>query len=561
MRCRSLLSSLAWFKVRGLGEEPTREREGPSQLRLLVSAGVCAALLTPLAACGGNAPQIVDYAPQRNAVDVSTAAPIKITFDHAVDRGSIETRLRLAPPTTGSVRWLSDRQLVYEHPTLRTNTTYEVILEAGYRDMAGDTYSLRHHWSFRTEGAPAMVGSTPSDGDTGVDPSAYLTIDFSRSMAAATLRSALTFVPAVPFDVRLDPTDSRRAIIAPAQLLNPNTAYELAIDTAALDVDGNQLDRDQTISFTTGAPRPLKHWITFATHRSDGSSGALWMVNEAGFPRQLFALSPVIGFNWSPAGDAVLIESDGERWSELVPGNGAVALPFKATWASALAPGMGYVYIDESGTLHRMAAGGADEVIAADVAQASVAPTGLRVAFIEGAPDPNEIWGYDVGLRARYELALDSGPVTAIAWAPAGNRIAYLRADVNSTSLRVRNLAGAGTTVTVASGDLGSPVWLADSTHVVLEAAVQGPTGVGHKAFIVNVVAPPVALSSALGLPLDPAIDVLSPVPSPDGHQIAFLSGDQIWLMNADGSRPTPLTRFDPQTFPYSCSDPAWTKA
>jgi hypothetical protein len=54
---------------------------------------------------------------------------------------------------------------------------------------------------------------------------------------------------------------------------------------------------------------------------------------------------------------------------------------------------------------------------------------------------------------------------------------------------------------------------------------------------------------------------VASPVPSPDGHQIAFLSGDQVWLMNADGTRPTPLTKQDAASFPYSCRALAWTRS
>jgi hypothetical protein len=53
---------------------------------------------------------------------------------------------------------------------------------------------------------------------------------------------------------------------------------------------------------------------------------------------------------------------------------------------------------------------------------------------------------------------------------------------------------------------------------------------------------------------------VASPMASPDGHQIAFLSGDQVWLMNADGTRPTALTKEDPEVFPYSCRALAWTR-
>ena len=102
-------------------------------------------LVLPLAGCGGDPPQIIDYSPQRNTVDVSTAAPVQITFDHDVDRASVESRLHLAPSTNGSVRWVSGHQLVYDHPTLRTNATYEVMLEPGYRDPAGNTYTLRHH--------------------------------------------------------------------------------------------------------------------------------------------------------------------------------------------------------------------------------------------------------------------------------------------------------------------------------------------------------------------------------------------------------------------------------
>jgi Bacterial Ig-like domain len=539
---------------------PAGGKKGPRKLRLLAAAAGGALLLT-LGACGGNPPQIVDYSPQRGALDVSTAAPIKIAFDHAVDQASVESRLHLVPATDGTVRWDSARQLVYEHTTLRPSRTYEVVLEAGYRDLIGNTYSLRHHWSFVTEGPPNLAGSTPADTDTGVDPAAYLTLVFTREMNPVTLRSALTFIPDVPFDVRLDPTDGHRAIVAPARLLASDTAYQLAISTAAIDIDGNQLGRDQSIRFATGPPRLLRHWIAFATHGANETSGGLWIVNETGFPRQLFGESAVNAFSWSPAGDRLLIQGDGETWSEFVPGSSTVQLNFRGTWAAALAAGMGYVYIDDAGVLHRASADGADNVISTDVAQATVAPNGLRVAFVQGALAPTKVWGYDVGLRARYLLALDTGPVSDVSWAPSGNRIAYLRDDGAAISLQVKNLAGAATTTTVASGDLGLPAWLPDSTHLLVAAATRSASGSTHKVFVVNVVAPPVALNPASGLPSDSNVDVAAPVPSPDGHQIAFLSGSQVWLMNADGTRPIALTRFDPGSFPYSCRAPAWTKA
>ena len=103
-----------------------------------------------------------------------------------------------------------------------------------------------------------------------------------------------------------------------------------------------------------------------------------------------------------------------------MPGSGTVQLNFKGIWAAALASGMGYVFIDDGGVLHRVSVDGADEVISADVAQATVAPNGLRVVFVQGALAPNIVWGYDVGLRARYQLALDTAPVSDVSWAPSG---------------------------------------------------------------------------------------------------------------------------------------------
>jgi Tol biopolymer transport system component len=515
----------------------------------------------PVAACGGNPPQIVDYGPARGAIDVSTAAPIRITFDHAVDQPSVESRIHLLPTTAGNVRWLTNRQLVYQHETLHPLTTYEVVIEPGYKDLAGNTYTLRHHWLFTTEGPPILAGSTPAIAEGGVDPAAYLTLAFSRTMNLASLKSAIVITPAAPFNVRLDPADNRRAIIAPSQLLTPNSTYDIGVYTAARDVDGNQLNRDYTINFKTGAIRTLHGWITFSTQSTFGSAGGLWIVNESGFPRQLVDTSGVSSFAWSPSGDSLLAQLDGKTWQRFAPGAGSTALSFKGFWAASLASGMGTVYIDNFGALRLQTADGRDELIADEVVEAAVTPNGLRLAYVHGATDPNQIWGYDVGLKASYLLASDSARVSNVTWAPSGNRIAYLRSEFGNVALRIRNLTGAAATSTAATGlDLGAPAWFPNSSHVVFAASVDAPSGVTHKAFVINALAPPATLSAASGLPAGAGIDVSSPTPSPDGHQIAFLNDKQVWLMNADGTRPTALTKRDAESFPYLCRALVWTR-
>ena len=525
---------------------------------------VAAVALAGLSACGGAPAQIVDYAPLRSSQNVPTTEPVRITFDHAVDQQSVQSRLQLSPAVSGSVQWLSPRALEYDHAILQPATTYEVILEAGYSDTAGNTYVLRHNWSFTTEPAPAFSGSSPSDGAAGVDPADYLTVDFTRTMDVDTLRSAIAFEPQVSFSVRVDPSDPLRAIVAPNSLLEPNTAYTLLINRAALDVDGNELDRVQTIRFTTGNNSALHHWIAFATLSAGGSGGGLWIVNESGFPRELTETGIVQSFNWSPDGNRILFQSSAGQWADYAPGDQPQTLDFAASWAAALAAGDGYAYLDSAGELKLEGADGGSQVIAADVNDVAVSPDGTRIAYAQPQPDGTAlIWGYDVGLRSHFVLTTEKAAVTDLAWAPNGERLAYLElGQTSDTTLRVLALSSGASVTSIATGQLGAPVWLRDSDHVVIAATVAGADGaLVRKAFVINIAAPPASLTGAIGLPSDPDIGVADPMPSPDGHQIAFISDNQVWLMNADGTRPTPLTRFDAGSFPYSCLMLAWTRS
>src|SRR5260370_10755188 len=85
-----------------------------------------------------------------------------------------------------------------------------------------------------------MTGSSTANNQNDVDLASYLSIDFTREMDASTLRGAITIEPFVSFAVRLDPTDGRRAVLAPDSLLDPSTAYTVDVTTAALDAHGNR---------------------------------------------------------------------------------------------------------------------------------------------------------------------------------------------------------------------------------------------------------------------------------------------------------------------------------
>ncbi len=135
--------------------------------------------------------------------------------------------------------------------------------------------------------------------------------------------------------------------------------------------------------------------------------------------------------------------------------------------------------------------------------------------------------------------------------------------DSESSQLRVKSLAGRAAVTTVATGEIAEPTWLAGSLDLAFSARVDRNGRKQWRIFRVSPSLQPTPLLSRNSLA--PALDADSvhPVPSPDGHQIAFLADDagrsQIWLMNADGTGATRLTRYDQASFPFSCSELRWS--
>lgn len=503
--------------------------------------------------------------PERNAHDVRTSAPLHIWFDRPVDQRSVGGRFELHPGAPGEFRWQGDRELVFEHRPLRPSTTYEVALAPGYRDSQGNVSSLRHSWKFSTEAAPTLTGATPGPGDRGVDPAAYLSLSFSREMDLATLAGSISVSPYVRFSLRHDPGDVRRVILAPDALLEPARSYTVAVTSDARDIDGNQLRAGRVVSFSTGELKTLKHWIGFIVEPAPGTDGeGVWIVDENRFPRQLVN-APVDLFSWSPDATHLLLRSPAGSWSDQPLAGTGTQLPFAARWAAFLAPGRGYVYLDE-GSLRLLTARGDVVEVAAGVGEAAVAPGGTRLAFTVGSHPGSQIDGYDVDLHARYRLQTETALVDGLDWSPDGQALAYrlLAADPQKSQIRARLLSGSARTVTVATGEVSTPAWQADSRHLIFTAAVQGPAGTLNRAFrLAAGDPPPRTLAAAQGMPAAVTAAVRQASPSPDGHQIAFLSDYEgrsaVFLMNADGTNVTRVSEFDPAGLSYSCRAVAWT--
>lgn len=535
-----------------------------SPRRSLAATALVAVVLgaLPLAACD-SPPQIIDIQPERGAGGVRSNEPVRIRFDRPVDQASVAARFGVTPATSGKVTWESASTLVFQHESFLPGTTYSISLGPGYRDAQGVANPLRHSWSFITEGPPLLRSTAPASGEQDVDPTAYLLLNYSREMDPATFTGAVTISPEVSYAVRVDANDSRRVVIAPRSVLDPNSHYQVTVSGDARDVDGNHAPPVR-ISFTTGAARPLTHWITFVAAAAAGQPGAdVWMVDEQGFPRVL-AEGPANDFNLSPDGTHLLIQHPDLTWTDYETGGASLNLPIEAASAAWLGPGQGYVYLSQTGVLLRRLSDGTETEIAGGVREFAVAPGSTRLAFVVARVTGDEIRGYDVSLRSQYRIQLETASIRNLRWAPAGNAVAYVLGGTPQ-QLRIKNLTGGGRTLTVAAGELSSPAWLGDAGDLVFQAAVDIK---GIRLWRIYRVGASVSApfrpsaSAFLGTALD--TDMTSPTASADGHQIAFLAGaensSQVWLMNADGTGMRRLTAYDATAFPFACSDLHWAE-
>ncbi len=464
------------------------------------------------------------------------------------------------PAVSGTITWKSPSTLVFSHPPLSPLTTYTVRLSSGYRDLLGHPNQLAHGWKFTTEAPPSVTGSSPAPREQNIDPSSYIALQFSREMDLGSLQGAISISPYVPITVHRDPGDARRAIVAPQTLLDPGTTYSLSVTPGARDVDGNPLLSGLSIDFGTGSTRPLRHWVTFVAGEGRNSSG-IWAVDESRIPRQVTPFAADT-FTWSTDGTRLLAHSPTGAWADVALDGEQKILPVHADWAGYLAHGLGYAFVD-NGKLSILSASGKTTAIDSDVTDVTVSPDGERLAYVSGG---TQVRGYTIDLQSHYRIGAETGTVDGLAWAPDGSRLAYRVAtiDLLQSHIRVKNLLGSGNVLTVATGEVDTPSWQADSRHVLLSATVQVNGTPRSRAFRISVTDPATApLSADVAIPGPADANIHDPVPSPDGHQLAFLQvtagGQQTWVMNVDGTGLGPLTAYDAATFPYSCRAPAWT--
>ena len=542
-----------------------------------------------LAACSVDAPSIVAIVPGRDAHDVPTNQEIRIAFDRPMNHQSVESRFELRPPLDGCGRasgcglaWRGNA-VVFTHPQLnfRLQTRYEVLLHGGYSDANGKPNTLEHSWAFLTEGPPALSAIDPPDRSLGVAPDRNLALTFNRPMDPGSLKTAISLSPQTPYLIRArSGGDGSQVEVVPTELLHGGVEYTLAVQ-GAIDTHGNLLPGRLARSFTVGGATFARRIAFLISERDQGAFGVA-MVDPhpdpflgRSTPKIAYTLPAgeratraIAAFDWAPDGArlvlAVAPRGGLEGTLRIVDLRAGTTQDLAVTGrAVAWSPdGSAIAYLSRQSLHQYRPALGEDVTLSHDqvvLPPLTFTPDGKSIAFaVQDASDQPRLQIMNLELRSTYRPIGLEDPADRPAWSFDGTKLAFRRITDHGPQLWVYDVSAASSAYRQeAALDVQSAAWLNDNSTLV--AAV----GIGSESALyrVNVFAPTeagglVKLTGASGVP-----DGMAPTAPPYDRRIAFTAIvddlPQLFVMNADGSGPVQLTRYEAD-FPYAAQAANW---
>jgi len=544
---------------------------------------VTVAALEAVAACAPAEPRIQSIVPRQKATSVPTDTEIRIAFDRAVDRASVEQRLKMEPPPPGCASegpacrlvWDQSSVALVHDENLLPSTRYTVRIASGFRDTAGHANTLDHQWEFLTEAAPAVTGLEPAPQASAVGPARDLTLTFSRGMRPESVSAGVRLTPPEALRVIQNPSNPAQFQVAPIRVLQPKTEYTLEIPFTVRDIHGNTMAASVRSTFTTGDVGFPAMVSYLAALPGGGSANALGLADPhpnpvAGrvLPKIVFHEPPdssatLLDFWWMPDGKSVILlrrlpDRDALFAYDLVAGR-LRDLGVRAS-AAALAPdGSRVVYIRDGELRSLRLSDGRDRLLPGGDALAVApvfSPDGRNLAYLARSDGMSRVHLLNLAIDTRYRIPDVSDPTDSPAWAPDGEKIVYRRWRSGKASLWLFFLTNAPgpPQSQVADVDLAEMTWVDSNT--IVGATRQG----GRPALLrVNASSPGAAAPRLLTRPDSVPAGDEPQVPSYD-RRVAFRSsaqgGAQVWVMNADGSSPLQLTHAEDG---LTASQPKWT--
>ncbi|NIN67463.1 MAG: hypothetical protein GTO63_22730 [Anaerolineae bacterium] len=186
-------------------------------------------------------PTVVGVAPSGENLPVNSA--VRVEFERAVDRQTVEEAFRFEPPTPGSFEWDNDLVLNWKPSALEYSTTYTVSV--GGMAIGGDPI-VQSEWTFTTMSQPRVVDAQPIG--SSLPLGSVVTIEFDREADRETVQEAFRIEPGVAGSFNWE---NDRVVTWKPDKLEYSTTY-------ALSAGGRSIDGDPIVphewAFTTHDP-------------------------------------------------------------------------------------------------------------------------------------------------------------------------------------------------------------------------------------------------------------------------------------------------------------------
>ncbi|MDO9538290.1 MAG: Ig-like domain-containing protein, partial [Thermoplasmata archaeon] len=108
-----------------------------------------------------TAPYVISCYPSDGAMNVSRTTPINVTFSEPMDKASAEAAFSISPFASGSFSWDGNTMTYTLNSELAPETTYNITIGTGAKDLAGNNMAAPHSWQFTTEEAQIRIYHAP----------------------------------------------------------------------------------------------------------------------------------------------------------------------------------------------------------------------------------------------------------------------------------------------------------------------------------------------------------------------------------------------------------------
>ncbi|HYI66517.1 MAG TPA: Ig-like domain-containing protein, partial [Candidatus Limnocylindrales bacterium] len=224
--------------------------------------------------------------PQNVGVGISTHNAVTISFDAAMNPGSVEDALQILPDQPVELEWSEnlDQLSVAPAPRWRTDETYVVVVGGAARRTDGQSLSTATRYAFTTQTAPSVTdfqvrladanlpgskldahakamaaaaldadavnakGSDPLSPTTtakSVSATSAITVSFSEEMDPADVQAHFAITPEVPGELGWE---GGQLVFRPSERLRPGTRYTISV-IGSHDRTGNVLGGKGNFSF------------------------------------------------------------------------------------------------------------------------------------------------------------------------------------------------------------------------------------------------------------------------------------------------------------------------